>query len=404
MYDIAIIGAGPAGIMAALAASNNSKSVVLIDKNDIIGRKILATGNGRCNLTNRNIDASRYHGANPDFIKHVLFEFDQNKTMEYFESLGLILKEEDKGRVFPRTNQASTVLDILIHELKLKKIEIKTNCLVRGIERNGNWKIRIENGSEILAKNLILTTGGKASHQLGSSGDGLFWIEKLGHKVTPIYAALVPVETVETWPREIQGLKIEGTASVVANGNKVIQKSGDILFTHYGLSGPAIMGLSREIAPLLDGSKVEIHIDAIPEEEASSLDKKIEKIFSANGTKSVKNALAGIVPLNLVLTILKNLSFNPDKKAAEVSKIDRKTIVSTLKDLTLTVSKVRPLKEAQVTSGGICESEIDEKTMQSKIVPNLYFAGEIIDVDGDSGGFNLQWAWSSGYLAGKSAK
>ncbi len=404
MYDIAIIGAGPAGIMAALAASNSSKSVILIDKNDIIGRKILATGNGRCNLTNRFVDACRYHGANPSFVKDTLSEFDQNKTMEYFESLGLILKEEDKGRIFPRTNQASTVLDILTHELKLKKVEVKTNCLVRGIEKEGNWKIRIENGSEIFAKKLILTTGGKASHQLGSSGDGLFWIEKLGHKVTPIYAALVPVETAETWPRDIQGLKIEGTASVVANGNTIIQKTGDILFTHYGLSGPAIMGLSREIAPLLNQSKVEIHIDAIPEEEASSLDKKIEKIFSTNGTKSVKNALAGIVPLNLVITILKNLSFNPDKKAAEVSKIDRKTIVQTLKNLTLTVSKVRPLKEAQVSSGGIPASEINEKTMQSKIVPNLYFAGEIIDVDGDSGGFNLQWAWSSGYLAGKSAK
>ena len=403
MYDIAIIGAGPAGIMAALAASNSLKSVVLLDKNPTIGRKILATGNGRCNLTNRNVDAFRYHGSNPFFIKHILSEFDQNKTMEYFESLGLILKEEDRGRIFPRTNQASTVLEILIHELKLKKVEVKTSCLVRAIERDGNWKIKIENGSEILAKKIILTTGGKASHQLGSSGDGLFWIEKFGHKITPIFAALVPVETVESWPKEIQGLKIEGIASVVSEGKTIIQKTGDILFTHYGLSGPAIMGLSREIAPLLNRSKVEVHIDAIPEEEASSLDKKIEKIFFSNGTKSVKNALAGIVPLNLVITILKNLSFNPDKKAAEISKNDRQTIVRTLKALTLTVSKVRPLKEAQVTSGGISDSEIDEKTMKSKIVPDLYFAGEIIDVDGDSGGFNLQWAWSSGYLAGKSA-
>ncbi|MFA4996356.1 MAG: NAD(P)/FAD-dependent oxidoreductase [Patescibacteria group bacterium] len=403
MYDVAIIGAGAAGIMAALSASENSKSVILIEKNQIIGRKILATGNGRCNLTNQNVDASRFHGAEPSFIKNVLSQFDQVKTMRYFESLGLILKEEDNGRIFPRTNQASTIVEALGHELNRKKVTVRTNCLVKEIKHDSTWKIKTENGQEILAKKLILTTGGKAAHQLGSSGDGLFWIEKIGHTVTPIYAALVPIETIESWPKDIQGLKIEGTANVVVNEKTVDQKHGDILFTHYGLSGPAIMGLSRTIAPLLEKSKVMIKIDTIPEETNNSLDEKINKVFSINGVKSVKNALAGIVPTNLVLTILKNLSINPDKKAAEISRSDRQIIVETLKNLTLTVSKTRPLKEAQVTSGGILSSEIDSKTMKSRNIPDLYFAGEIVDVDGDSGGFNLQWAWSSGYVAGKSA-
>lgn len=401
MYDVAIIGAGAAGIMAALSASKNSKSVILIEKNQIIGRKILATGNGRCNLTNSNTDVSRFHGAEPSFIGNVLSQFDQIKTMQYFESLGLILKEEDNGRIFPRTNQASTVVDALSHELNRQKVTVKTNCLVKEIKHDGTWKIRTEDNKEILAKKLILTTGGKAAHQLGSSGDGLFWIEKLGHTVTPIHAALVPIETVESWPKDIQGLKVEGTAHVVVDGKIIDQKHGDILFTHYGLSGPAIMGLSRTIAPLLEKSKVLIKIDAVPEEDNNSLDEKIKKIFSLNGVKSVKNALAGMVPANLVLAILKNLSINPDKKSAEISRSDRQIIVEALKSLTLTVSKTRPLKEAQVTSGGILSSEIDPETMRSKIIPDLYFAGEIIDVDGDSGGFNLQWAWSSGHLAGE---
>jgi len=403
MYDIAIIGAGAAGIMAALSASENSKSVVLIEKNQIIGRKILATGNGRCNLTNRNIDVSRFHGAESSFIKNILSEFDQTKTMQYFESLGLILKEEDNGRIFPRTNQASTVVDALSHQLNQQKVAVKANCLVKEIKYDNIWKIKAENNQEIAAKKLILTTGGKAAHHLGSSGDGLFWTKKMGHALTPIHAALVPIETVESWTKDIQGLKVEGTAKIVVNGKVLDQKHGDILFTHYGLSGPAIMGLSRTIAPLLEKSKVFIKIDIIPEESDSSLDEKIKKIFSLNGVKSVKNALAGIVPANLVLTILKNLSINPDKKSAEISRNDRQAIIECLKSLTLTVKNIRPLKEAQITSGGILSSEIDPKTMRSKIIPELYFAGEIIDVDGDSGGFNLQWAWSSGHLAGKSA-
>lgn len=302
-----------------------------------------------------------------------------------------------------RTNQASSVVEALNHELLRLHVAIKTDCLVTGIEYSTNWVINIDDNSPIDAKRLILATGGKAAHQFGSSGDGLYWAQKLGHSPTPIHAALVPLETVELWPQDIQGLKIEGIAKVVVKDIVLSQKTGDILFTHYGLSGPAIMDLARTVASLDNTNKVEIHIDAIPEETSESLNKKIEQIFNSNGTKSVKNALAGVVPINLIATILINLSIDTDKKAARISRLERLAIVKTLKDLILTVSKPRPLKEAQVTAGGIPAHEIDAKTMQSKIVPNLFFAGEIIDVDGDSGGFNLQWAWASGSLAGQSA-
>lgn len=406
IFDVAIIGAGPAGIMAAITATKNGRSVVLLEKNNIIGRKILATGNGRCNLTNKHIDVSRYHGASPEFIKPILETFTQFQVMEYFESLGVLLKEEDRGRIFPRTNQASSITEALNFELQKLQVTLKTNFLVKGIQPGDIWTVNGIEGEQktsIQAKKLILATGGKASFQLGSSGDGLFWAEKLGHTIITPHPALVPLETVETWPKDIQGLRFEGTARTVSEGQILLESSGDILFTHFGLSGPAIMKHARSVGEVAPGKKIEIHLDAIPEETEKSLDKKIETILNSNGAKAIKNSLAGVVPAELMITILKNLKIDPDKKSSRVSKQERLLIVKGLKNIVLTISKTRSFKEAQVTAGGIDTQEINPQTLESKKIPGLFFAGEIMDVDGDSGGFNLQWAWVSGYLAGISA-
>lgn len=401
-FDIAIIGAGAAGSMAAIQASQNRKQVILIERNDKIGKKILATGNGRCNLTNINTNPAKYHGADFDFISSILNQFNAQKTMEFFENLGIILKEENNGRIFPRNNQASTVVDGLEYELKRKKIVIKTNSLVRSIKKEDIWKIKLDSGNEIHARKLIITTGGKASHHLGSSGDGYFWVEKLGHKIVPTYPALTPIEIKEIWIQKAQGIKIEGKVAAKIDDKIVCEKTGDILFTHFGISGPAVMAQARVVAPNL-GKNIKICIDLFPDITKNQLDKKIQKIFEANGAKSPKNCLAGIIADNLSAIIIDNLGFGAIKKSAEFSKLNRLKIVGALKNIVLTPTNVRPFKEAQVTSGGIDSREIDPATMQSKIIADLYFAGEIIDVDGDSGGFNLQWAWSSGYLAGKSA-
>lgn len=399
-FDIAAIGAGPAGMMSAIFAAKNGKKVVLLEKNSILGRKLLATGNGRCNLTNKNIKIENYHSSDLNFVSGVLSQFDQYKTIEYFESLGLILKEEDRGRMFPRTNQASTVVEALNHELDSNNVELVTDFTVREIKKNNNWEIVSLDGKTISASKLIIATGGKAAHQLGSSGDGIFWAQKLGHKITPIYAALVPIETTETWVNEISGIKIEAEVSIRFDDKIVSRRSGDLLFTHFGLSGPAIMSQAGVIAPLLDKGEVKILIDLFSESNTEELDQKLAKIFSISGAKNVKNALLGIAPANLLPVILKNAGVDPEKKAAEVSKDERKRIVKNIKEMTLTVKKIRPLKEAQVTSGGVDISDINLQTLESKIVKDLYFAGEVLDVDGDSGGFNLQWAWSSGYVAG----
>ncbi len=403
IYDIAIVGGGASGMMAAITASKNKASVILIEKNPQLGRKVLATGNGRCNLTNKFADVSRYHGGNSQFIESVLKNFDQFTTMNFFENLGLILKEENLGRIFPRSDQASSVVDALIGEIENQNIDIVLGNQVRKIEKVGEaFKIVLQDSREIITHKLILTTGGKSAEHLGTSGDAYFWLTKMGHTIADLYPALSPIEIKETWIKDVQGLKVEANVKTIVNNEKIHEKYGDSLFTHFGLSGPAAMAQAGFIGPFLGKSDVKISLDLFPEMELKKLDEKIISIISSNGAKQIKNVLAGLIPSNLAPIILSILKINPDKKAAEVSKVDRINISKILKNIELTISGVRPFKEAQVTHGGVNLDEVDVKTLESKIVPGLYFAGEILDVDGDSGGFNLQWAWSSGYLAGKS--
>jgi len=405
-YNIAIIGGGTSGCIAAIMASQNEKSVILIERNDEIGKKILVTGNSRCNLTNRKIDSSRYHGANPEFIDAVLKSFDQNKTIRYFESLGLKTKEEDNGRIFPAGDKASDVVAVLNQKLKKNNVVVELNSLVRKIEKDKQWKIKLENGKEIIADKLIITTGGKAAYSLGSSGDGYFWAENFGHTITELNPSLVPIEIKEEWIKKVQGVKIVAKISTKLSESvtpiAIQEKTGDVLFTHYGISGPAAMAQGSAVAKNIF-KMISINIDLFPTINPNQLDNKIKYIFNNNGAKSIKNNLSHLIPLKLITTLLNNINIDPDKKSAEVSKNDRRKIVKYLKDIVLTPTGTRPFKEAQVTSGGIDVRGINSKTMESKKVSNLYFAGEIIDVDGDSGGFNLQWAWSSGHLAGYSA-
>lgn len=400
-FDVAIIGGGASGMMAVIQAAKENRSVILIEKNPTLGRKILATGNGRCNVTNRLAEKSRYHGGDQNFIEQVLKQFDQFQTQKFFENLGVVLKEEDNGRIFPRTNSAQTIVDALMEKIGEENIAVKNDVSVKKIEKSkSDFEITLIFGDKIIASKVILTTGGQASPQFGSSGDGYYWAKLLGHKITEIYPALVPIETVETWPSTISGLKVEGKVTVTVDDKIIAEKSGDILFTHFGLSAPAVMALAGSIGPNL-GHDIKVHLDLVPDKTIKELDQLLAQMFSLSGKKTLKNTLSGLVPTNLSNMILTLKNLPGDKKSAEVSKEDRFVIAETLKDLTLTVKSLRPFKEAQVTHGGIELDDIDAQTLQSKIVPGLYFAGEILNVDGDSGGFNLQWAWSSGHLAGQ---
>lgn len=400
-FDVAIVGGGASGMMAVIQAAKENRSVILIEKNPTLGRKILATGNGRCNLTNRLAEKSRYHGGNQNFIEAVLKQFDQFQTQKFFENLGVVLKEEDNGRIFPRTNSAQTIVDALMEKIGEENIAVKTNAIVKKIEKlKSDFEVTLNSGQIFIASKIILSCGGQASPQFGSSGDGYYWAKLLGHKITEIYPALVPIETKEAWPSTISGLKVEGRATVTVDDDIIAEKSGDILFTHFGLSAPAIMALAGSIGPNL-GHDIKIHLDLVPDITSKELDQLLAKMLEKSGKKTLKNTLAGLVPANLSNMILTLKNLPGDKKSAEISKENRIIIAQTLKDLTLTVKSLRPFKEAQVTHGGIALDDIDVATLQSKITPGLYFAGEILNVDGDSGGFNLQWAWSSGHLAGQ---
>jgi hypothetical protein len=381
--------------------------VVLFERNTQIGRKLLATGNGRCNLTNSQYSAARYHGATPEFIESVISRFDQHAAMEFFGSLGLLLKEEDNGRIFPRTNQAGSVVEVLKQRLAAVQVDVLLESQVKSIESSTAWRISLASKKVIESDNLILATGGRAAYNFGSTGDGLYWAGKLGHSLTAIYPALVPIETVETWPKDVQGNKLEARVRATTCHSELDSESiqigvqtGDVLFTSYGVSGTAVMSLAGAIAPLLTKSEVMLHIDLFPDMTAQQLDEAILRIFRGDENKALGDALIGLLPNGMIPILTKLAGFDERRQVGLISYGKRMNLAKTLKDITLTVSKPRPLKEAQVTSGGLDTAQINPHTLESKILQGLYFAGEIIDVDGDSGGFNLQWAWSSGYVAG----
>lgn len=389
--------------MAAITASRNGKRVALIEKNHQIGRKLLSTGNGRCNLTNRSVTVDQYHGATPTFIETVIGQFDQYATMEFFENLGLVLKEEDGGRIFPRTNQASSVVEVLQQSLSRDSVDVLLDSQVVGIEKSIVWKISLADGKQLESHDLVIATGGRVAHHLGSTGDGLYWAKKLGHSLTATYAALVPIETVELWPRDIQGVKVEARVWATCDSRKISESAGDLLFTSYGVSGPSIMAQAGAIAPLLKTSQVALHIDLFPDMTEKQLDEIVFRIFENGGKTAVKDSLVGLLPKSMIAVVLGFAGLGELEQAEGISKQKRLGMVGLLKDMNLTVSKLRPLKEAQVTAGGLNVEEIDARSLQSNIVQGLFFAGEIMDVDGDSGGYNLQWAWSSGHVAGMSA-
>lgn len=392
-HDLAIIGAGPAGITAAITASERGKRVILIERNAQVGRKLLSTGNGRCNLTNTHVSADRYHGATPEFIDAVIRQFDQNATMHLFRDLGLMLKEEDEGRIFPRTNQASSVVEVLKRKLSSNKVDIALNAQVMAVEKPSAWKLSLADGTHVEADRLIIAAGGRAAHQLGSTGDGLSWARKLGHTLVRTHAALVPLDTVEKWPGEIQGTKVEARVWATTDDRTISEATGDLLFTGYGVSGLSVMAIAGRIATAVEASRVRLHIDLFPEMTAEQLERTLSDILDTNSVMTLRDALIGLLPANMIAVALSLCGQDQQRTA----------IANTLKDMPLTISKLRPFKEAQVTAGGVSAEEIDPRTMQSKLVPGLFFAGEVIDVDGDSGGFNLQWAWSSGRVAGMSA-
>ena len=403
-FDVAVIGGGPTGIMASICAAQNKASVVLIEKNSSLGKKLLLTGDGRCNITNENFinkETVKVLGKQGDFLLSSLSQFGFKETEQFFERHGLKLIEQEKGKMFPETQKSKDVLNLLITELREKNVKVLLNSKVFEIKAKENniEKLILENGKEIIADKYIFTTGGKSYPGTGSTGDGFNWAELLGHKIINPRPALCPIQVKESWVKELSGLSLSDIGLNVLVGNRIVKKwKGDILFAHFGLTGPLILDMSGEIDELMKKQSITLAIDLFPDK---SLD--LSKLINDNRNSNIKKILSLIIPQRLVSYILSFAKISPTKKGNVILRQERLKIEQILKSITLHPVGLLGFDKSMVTRGGISLKEIDSKTMRSKIINNLFFAGEIIDLNGPCGGYNLQICWTTGCLAGISA-
>ncbi len=374
---------------------------MILEKLSSVGKKILATGNGRCNLTNENLDLKFFHSQNREFLRYAIENFNLEKTIKFFNSILIETTNSTNGKIFPLTMQSSTVVDLLRDEIDELGVITKTNSKVLNVDKkNGKFIIEIENGLNIQSDFLLIATGGKSASHLGSSGDGYQFARKFGHTITPLLPSLVQLKSDENYLKKIDGVKFEGIISLHIDNQKIQEVFGDILFRKDGISGNSVLDISRYSSKGLSEKKViEVYLNLMPSFDNPTLDKLLIKRFELKPKKMLSKSLLGLINKKLIFTILQLCQIE-DKPVANIAKKERKKIVNQILEWRLPINNTAEFKRAEVTIGGVDVGEIDPKTMESKLIKNLYFSGEVLDVDGDCGGYNLQWAWSSGYLAG----
>lgn len=401
MKNIAVIGGGASGLIAAIsAAEHENVRVTIYEKTDRVGKKILATGNGRCNITNMGADIKNYHGETPKFVLGAMNRFSVSNTLDFFNDLGVVLKTESEGKVYPYSDQASSVLDVLRFRAEALNINVITNFEVCELIKTKNeFSFKSYNGDNATADKVIFAVGGKASPQLGTNGSGYNILTKLGHFVTALYPSLVQIKTETNFVKALKGIKINSKISVLINNKIVNTQSGEVLFTDYGLSGPPIFQLSRLVAKNKD---TVVSLDIMPE---YSFEQIKNMLFERrNSHITLENYFVGMLNKRLGQTIFKVCNITPfSRKSDTLTNQEIIQLATIIKDWKIKTIGTMSWNNAQVTSGGIKTKDINPTTMESKIVEGLYITGEILDIDGDCGGYNLQWAWSSGYVAGKSA-
>ena len=413
MSKVIVIGGGPAGAIAAISAADENHQVVLIEKNEKIGKKLYITGKGRCNVTNASDMENLFANvmSNPKFLYSSFYSFDNQMVMSFFEKNGVSLKTERGNRVFPVSDHSSDIISCLSRVLREKKVkvllqtEVKELLVSTSSEEDFAYQVDgvlLTDGTKLLADHVIVATGGLSYPSTGSTGDGYEFGQKTGHKLVEPVPALVPFETKEKWVTELQGLSLRNVSIEITNGKKKLYSDfGEMLFTHFGVSGPLILSASAKIPPKFFSEPLEMYIDLKPALDFDTLDHRVLEDFKEAMNKQFKNAVQKLFPAKMIPIMLELSGIDPDKKVNEISKEERQAFVRLIKRVPVTITGKRGFKEAIITKGGISVKDVNPSTMNSKKCKNLSFCGEVLDLDAMTGGYNLQIAWSTGYLAGK---
>ena len=409
MGKVLVGGAGPAGMMAAIKAAENGADVTLLEKMERVGKKMAITGKGRCNMTNAASvpEIIQHIPGNGAFLNSAIRFFDNEDVIAFFESEGVPTVTERGGRVFPASNRAADAVDAMLRRLHEVGVEVKTRVEVHDLLANDGkiQGVRLSSGQELFADAVIVATGGASYPRTGSTGDGFRMAKAVGHKIEPPTPALVPLETEEEWPRELSGLSLKNVRVRLFSENeppeKIGEAFGEMMFTHFGVTGPIILTLSRMAAMYLRTHDfLAAEIDLKPALDEDTLEKRVQRDFEQYKNKQAKNAMVDLLPARLIAPVLDLAYIDDEKFVHQITRAERLRIVETLKHLPLTILRTRPIDEAIVTAGGVSIKELNPKTMESKIVHGLYFVGEVADVDGFTGGYNLQAAFSMGAVAG----
>ena len=408
MSNVIVVGGGAAGMMSAVFAARNGQNVQLLEKNEKLGKKLFITGKGRCNITNAADIEDLFTAvtSNPKFLYSGFYSFTNQQVIDFFEELGVKTKIERGERVFPVSDHSSDVIAAFSRELKSLGVAVSLHTEVGELlcEQDKVCGVLLTNGKKMKADAVIVATGGISYPSTGSTGDGYRFAKETGHRVTELLPSLVPMEVRQWYAKELQGLSLRNIEICITDGKKKLyEEFGEMLFTHYGVTGPVILSASSVVGKTLRKKELTLHIDLKPALSEEQLDKRILREFDANHNKQYKNSIDSLFPAKLKPVMIELSEIEPEKKVNEITKEERQRLVHLIKDFTMTLTGLRSYNEAIITKGGVSVKEIDPGTMESKKMKGLYFAGEVLDLDAVTGGYNLQIAWSTGYLAGINA-
>jgi predicted Rossmann fold flavoprotein len=409
IWDVLVVGGGPAGMMAAGRAAELGAKVLILEKNEKLGKKLLITGGGRCNVTNAEPDTrkilEKFKEAK-NFLFSPFSQWNNINTIEFFTTRGMSTKIENEGRVFPVSNSAQSVWDVMKKYIDQGNVTVQYNSSVSKILTQDQMitGVLLKGGEEILAKNIIIATGGKSRPETGSTGDAFTWLSAVGHTITEPNVSLVPVAIEDMWVKELQGKSLEKVKiTTIQNDQKQKSSVGKILFTHFGITGPTILNMSRDISELLKYGPVDIYLDLFPGIDLGTLNKQLTEIFHKESNKKIKNVLDQWIPSAMVAIVLEKAGVDPDMPCHSVPRASRLALIDTTKALSMRVRGLLGTDKAIVTSGGVELSEMNVSTMSSKLYPNLFIVGDMLNIDRPSGGYGLQLCWTTGFVAGTAA-